>query len=101
MKTGLMLIAVVVLLAVAFFTLVGGYGHMWGGGMGMGYGYGGFFMWILLLVVIGLIAFLILQSVQSGSRTDQESPLDILKKRFAKGEITKEEYEEMRRKLLE
>lgn len=100
MKTGLVLIAVVVLLVVAFFSL-GGHGHMWGGGLGMGYGYGGSYMWILLLVVIGLLVFLILQSVQSGSRTDQESPLDILKKRFAKGEITKEEYEEMKRKLLE
>jgi putative membrane protein len=100
MKIGLVLIAVLVLLVVAFFTL-GGHGHMWGGEGGMGYGYGGSFMWILLLVVIGLIVFLILQNVQTGSRTDQESPLDILKKRFAKGEITKEEYEEMKRKLLE
>ena len=100
MKTGLVLIAMVVLLVVAFFSL-GGHGHMWGWEGGMGYGYGGSYMWILLLVVIGLLVFLILQNVQSGSRTDQESPLDILKKRFAKGEITKEEYEEMKRKLLE
>ena len=100
MKTGLALMAVVVLLVLAFFTL-GGHGHMWGGEGGMGYGYGGFYIWILLLIVIGLLVFLILQSAQSGSRTDQESPLDILKKRFAKGEITKEEYEEMKRKLLE
>lgn len=31
----------------------------------------------------------------------QESPLDILKRRFAAGEITRDEYEEMKRVLLE
>ncbi|MHB1279132.1 MAG: SHOCT domain-containing protein [Bacteroidia bacterium] len=35
-----------------------------------------------------------------GQRKKKESPLDILKKRFAAGEINKEEYEE-RKKVLE
>jgi len=35
-----------------------------------------------------------------GRRMNKESPLDILKRRFAAGEITKEEYEE-RKKILE
>lgn len=29
-----------------------------------------------------------------GQRTNKETPTDILKKRFAKGEITKEDYED-------
>lgn len=35
-----------------------------------------------------------------GRRMNRESPLDILKKRLASGDITKEEYEE-RKKMLE
>lgn len=35
-----------------------------------------------------------------GQRKKKDSPLDILKKRFASGEINKEEYEE-KKKILE
>jgi putative membrane protein len=102
MKNGVVLIILLALLAVIFFSFVG-HGHMWGwqGGMGYGHGYGGGYMWILLLVVIGILVYLILRNVPSGPGSDKESALDILKKRFAKGEITQQEYDEMKRKLLE
>ena len=75
----------------------GGWGHM----MNYGYGYGGMFMWILFIIVIGVVAYFIVQSI--GARTAgtgrHETPLDILKKRYAKGEITKKEYDKMKSDL--
>lgn len=76
-------------------------------GFGMMNGFGGIFMILLWVVIIGLGVWLISNLV---SRTNSqppsnlpsvESPLDILKKRYARGEITKEQFDEMRRTLLE
>ena len=75
----------------------GGWGHM----MHYGFGYGGAFMWIIFLVVIGVLIYFIVQAQKMKSRTptQNESHLDILKKRYAKGEIAKEEYERMKKDL--
>ncbi len=78
--------------------MMGG-GLMQGTGFGMGYGmYFGMIFWILILV--GIVA-LIVWAVQKSGRTEvlavEETALDILKKRFAYGEIDKAEYEEKKR----
>ena len=75
----------------------GGWGHM----MHYGFGYGGMFMWIIFLIVIGLLIyfFVQLQKTKGQTPTQNESHLDILKKRYAKGEIAKEEYERMKKDL--
>ena len=73
----------------------------WGPMMHYGFGYGGMFMWIIFLIVIGLLIYFIVnaQKTKSQTPTQNESHLDILKKRYAKGEITKEEYERMKKDL--
>ena len=73
----------------------GRWGHM------MYYGYGGMIMWIIFLIVIGLLIYFIVQAQKTKGQTttQNESHLDILKKRYAKGEITKEEYEGMKKDL--
>jgi putative membrane protein len=75
----------------------GGWGHM----MNYGFGYGGMFMWIIFLIVIGAVIYFIVQTqkTKNQTQTQNESHLDILKKRYAKGEITKEEYERMKKDL--
>ena len=61
--------------------------------------YGGGLMWLILVIVAAVAIYLIVQAQRGGST--RETPLDILKKRYAKGEITKEEYDRLRRDLSE
>ena len=58
-------------------------------------------MGILFIIVIGVVVYFIIQSTRAKTSGGplQETPLDILKKRYAKGEISKEEYERMKNDL--
>jgi putative membrane protein len=69
--------------------------------MHYGFGYGGMFMWIIFLIVIGLLIYFIVQAqkTKGNTPTQHESPMDILKRRYAKGEIAKDEYERMKKDL--
>ena len=76
---------------------------MWGH-EGMTCGLGGWWMIIIWIAVIVGIVFLVKWLVEQGRRGGQtsereESPLDILKKRYAKGEIDREEFERKKRDL--
>jgi putative membrane protein len=73
----------------------------WGPMMHYGFGYGGMFMWIIFLIVIGLLVYFFVQTRKTKGQTPTqgESHLDILKKRYAKGEITREDYERMKKDL--
>ena len=57
---------------------------------------------IIPLLVIGGIAYALgwrPQVNQAGSAQTEQTPLDLLKARYARGEISREEYEQMRRDL--
>lgn len=68
--------------------------------MGLG-GIGMLLFWVLIIVgIVWLIgSFGRSASTPTVSAPVSESPLDILKRRYAKGEITKEQYEEMKNTL--
>jgi putative membrane protein len=51
--------------------------------------------WIILIVVF--VGFM--TSSLRGQASDRETPLEILRRRYAKGEISSEEYEERKAKL--
>jgi len=79
------------------------YGHpMWGGGW-HGWFVGPVMMMLFLVAAVALILFFVRRADAGNGVTtngpSQNSPLDILKERFARGEIDKTEFEE-RRKVL-
>lgn len=80
------------------------YGHMWDGGW-HGWFFGPFMMILLVvLVVLGVLIAVRWSGGDTGRRdssggTQERTPLDILKERFARGEIDKAEFEERRRAL--
>ncbi len=70
---------------------------MFGGGMWFGW-----IFWIIILVIIIWAVVQFTNRNQQNNRLNsnsEETPLEILKKRYAKGEISKEEYEEIKKNL--
>jgi putative membrane protein len=80
----------------------------WGWGMGAGWGFGVFGMvfmlvfWVLIIVGIVLVVRWLVEQGRPASVSGPggESALDILKKRYARGEIGKEEFERMKQELV-
>lgn len=77
---------------------------MWNGyGMGAGYGIiGGLFAilwWALVIAGIVLLVRWLLRGEKPWEGINAKTPLDILKERYAKGEIDKAKFEEMKKDL--
>lgn len=71
--------------------------EMWRWGMS---GFMGPFIMIMFWIVMIAVVILIIRWIKaSGSPAPGESALDILKKRYARGEISKEEFEEMKKDI--
>jgi putative membrane protein len=71
---------------------------MMGNGVGIWMFFGVVF-WILLIVGIVLLVVWAVQKAAGGEGRREESALEILKKRYARGEISKEEFEEKKRDI--
>jgi putative membrane protein len=70
--------------------------HEWMGG-GMWFGW---FFWIIVVVlIIWLVVNQSNRSRQNYETHRQETAIDILKKRYAKGEISKEQFEQMMKEI--
>ena len=72
--------------------MMDGFGHGWG----MGWG------WIIGVIVLVVVIWVFIRAMnQTGSRREPErkSPLDVLKDRYARGDISREEFEEKKKDL--
>lgn len=79
-------------------------GYMWGGGFSFG--------WIFMLIFWGLVIWGIFALVRGATghsccghnhgeyKQGEKTPLDILKERYAKGEVNKEEFESKKKDLM-
>jgi putative membrane protein len=71
-------------------------GWMWGtGGLSMGLG------WILIVIVIAVVVWLFVRGplAPGGGQSQRRSALDVLKERYARGEVGREEFEQKKRDL--
>ncbi len=85
-----------------------GYGQGMGPGM-MGWGYGMGWLGMILMalfwvaVIVGIILLIRWIFVSTGAKghgtTSEDSPLEILKRRYARGDISKEEFEQKKKDL--
>jgi putative membrane protein len=72
--------------------MMNGVGHGWG----MGWG------WIIGIVVLLVVIWVFIRAInQTGKRDEPErkSPLDVLKDRYARGDISREVFEEKKRDI--
>jgi putative membrane protein len=74
----------------------------------MGFGYEGMGWWMLVSVVlfivfIGAIIWLVVwainKSTKHGTSTSGQNPLDIAKERYARGEITRDQFDQIKKDL--
>ena len=75
--------------------MMGEYGHGWGMGMG--------WWWIIGLIIIIAVIWMVVKGMNRNANTGQnsvKSALDILKDRYARGEIDREEFEERKKDLM-
>jgi putative membrane protein len=74
-----------------------GYDHGWGfGGGGMGFG---FVFWLVILAVIVAVVVWFSRSQPLGGSQGRSEGLDVLEQRYARGEISREEYLEKKRDI--
>ncbi len=65
-----------------------------------GLGMGGGFMWIFWLLIIFVVVLLVkASSNKSDSNQQYETPIEILEKRYARGEIDVEELQQRKKEL--
>jgi putative membrane protein len=115
---GVALVAVVVIVMAVFMVFASRNSYGYGGHYGMMGGFGGWGM--VFMIPVGLIVLLIIGYViwrgfgwgggccgghyghygRYVSDTDRENAMEILHRRYARGEISKEQYEQMKKDIV-
>jgi putative membrane protein len=105
---GGIVLAILIVISLLWGSVLGWQGRSWGMmGPGMMGGFGfGWFMPVLMIIFWGLVIWGVVALVRGLSEpkhydsSEVDSALEILKRRYARGEINKEEYKEKKRELI-
>ena len=65
-------------------------------------GYGAIFMWLILILIAGIIIYFVVnwsKGTKNPADSTRESPIEILKRRYAGGEISKEEFDRLKKDI--
>ena len=74
---------------------------MYWGSSGSGTWFGWIFMVVFGVLIVLVVLFLVQAMIKRENRSEQkQAPLDILKKRYAKGEISKEEFDRIKDDIM-
>jgi putative membrane protein len=96
------------MISIMMLSLTAVYGHTqmgtgmmgpgnWGYGMGWGWSIIMMVFWIVVIVgIIILIRWVLLSTTKGHETKVEDSAIEILKRRYARGEINKEEYEKIK-----
>jgi putative membrane protein len=77
-----------------------GYGPMYGYHFGMGWMLLGFVFWIFIITcAVLLVLWIIGKSGRGKGVQGEDSAMEILNKRYARGEINREQYEEIKKDI--
>ena len=71
----------------------------WHCGFGFGHWMIGVIVWVVIVIGLVLVVTWLVRAVRGSSQPKQDSALEILKRRYASGALTREEYDERRREL--
>jgi len=101
MKVLIIVFVILFMFPVLAFADVEGCRFTWGWNQMMNFRYGGLFIMSIFLIVAGLVIYFVIANIKSNRYAGKfhETSLNILKKRYAKGEIAQEEFEKIKKDL--
>ena len=88
--------------------MMGNWGEFGGWGMGFGFGFMILFWVLIVLGIVALVRWLLQPSgsgrgqgtaAKAGDKSRDRTPLEIVRERYARGEIDRNEYEQKKRDL--
>ena len=74
----------------------GSYDHMMDGGWANNGGFAMFWMFAIAVLITAGVIYLFVHGSKKNGKSDNDDPMTIIKSRYAKGELSKKQFDEMK-----